>query len=816
MRVFRLGLQAVVFMSFAFPLPAAEGQDSAKLRLPWETLQKLLKLGGDEVRLSWSEFQTLLRHTGVQKTPAYSVVQGEVVLSSAEFTRLVQSLQPPPPAASKSYITRAVYDAGLSGDSVRVQAALRLSLRETVKPLRLDVFPTQAAFEEILLDGRPALAERENGRLFVTVSGPGDHDLRLTYVVRAPQARAAQEFSLSLIRTPITEFRAEIPERYLDIEVSPALQREIFGTARGTRARALLPTTEYVTVRWHPRIPDEAKGPAKVYAESRHLLSIEDDALRVQSRLDLQVMQNNVSRVVLEVPSGFTVIRVTGQDLGEWTERPGKPALLEIPFTYARQGNIALDVTLERLLNEGKNTLSFTGLPVRGALRDRGALAVELLTSAEIPKPRLENLDRVDVQELPVEFVTRSERPLLFAFKFLRPPFSLSLDVEPHRDVGLVSSVIDAGEGTTLLLPDGKRLHRVLYQVKNRERQFLEVQLPADAQLWSAFVSGQPVKPSLSEKKRVLIPLLSAGGSLRRAFLPVEVVFYQETPRYSLLGRPILEFPVPDMVTSRLRWTLYTPKTHRFAYLGRRWERERPVPISLFENKADEHFALRGALSSDRRNAGRFRSMVGSKLKSVPAMSAPMEVQGTQTSKSEVVGAGWTDNEGAACGVPESPAPSGGAGGQDKEIGRLEGLADRVSAVSGVLPIRIDVPALGTPLTFTQDLPESGTLQPLPLWTAKTGLIAALKILAGILALLGLVRFRARWIPPVQNLWVKVRPHLPGLGPLLTPTGSLFAAAVAALLASYPGGLLFFLAVLGFWAAVTRWIFRLLNEGDAS
>ena len=47
--------------------------------------------------------------------------------------------------------------------------------------------------------------------------------------------------------------------------------------------------------------------------------------------------------------------------------------------------------------------------------------------------------------------------------------------------------------------------------MRNNGRQFLEVALPAGASVWSAFVAGQPVRPSLREGK-LLLPIQQSGA----------------------------------------------------------------------------------------------------------------------------------------------------------------------------------------------------------------------------------------------------------------------------------------------------------------
>jgi hypothetical protein len=77
------------------------------------------------------------------------------------------------------------------------------------------------------------------------------------------------------------------------------------------------------------------------------------------------------------------------------------------------------------------------------------------------------------------------------------------------------------GLGETLLIVDANGAYRgqQTYQVNNTTEQFLEIQLPPGARLWTATVSGQPVKPTqvpgATDSDRARIPLIkTAEGDL--------------------------------------------------------------------------------------------------------------------------------------------------------------------------------------------------------------------------------------------------------------------------------------------------------------
>src|SRR5260370_8454766 len=64
-----------------------------------------------------------------------------------------------------------------------------------------------------------------------------------------------------------------------------------------------------------------------------------------------------------------------------------------------------------------------------------------------------------------------------------------------------------------LLSTDGKMLVLARYAVRSNQRNFLKVTLPAGALVWSATLSGNPIRPGLAPDGSLLLPLAKAPSS---------------------------------------------------------------------------------------------------------------------------------------------------------------------------------------------------------------------------------------------------------------------------------------------------------------
>jgi len=150
------------------------------------------------------------------------------------------------------------------------------------------------------------------------------------------------------------------------------------------------------------------------------------------------------------------------------------------------------------------------------------------------------------------------------------------LDIAKHQELPVISTVVDNASGITLFTEDGKLVHRLTYTVRNTWKQFMEVALPKDAELWGTFVNGQPVKPTKNEKEKILIPLnrsRNSEGGL--APFDVELIYFQKATKFGWLGIKKSSFAIPDLMMSRVIWSIYLPFDYSFVRFSGTMEKEK-------------------------------------------------------------------------------------------------------------------------------------------------------------------------------------------------------------------------------------------------
>jgi len=583
--VFTIFLSLFSVLSLYAEEPAT-GKESSEVKISWEEFKKLLKMDTDEIKLSWDEFKKLLAQTGEDVKVEYNIQDGMVVLSREQFKALLEKMKKPdvsPIVPPGDYlITKVEYNGIMAQNSTTFDVTFDLEIfkKERTSYPKIQLMPQGVALRVIELDGRPALVMVENGWYVLTTDKVGQHKVSLSFSVETELDKGPDVLSLTIPRTAITLFNIDIPVTDAKVEIPQAKYITVSKRGNYSNVRAVLSTTSNVALKLHRTVVKEKKKvPAKIYAEVMNLLSVEDNALRVTTTFKLNVLQNSISSVELYIPEGYSVLYVRGQNFQEirdWsTEEVEGRKVLSVPFGGEKEGAILFTIIAEKILTGEGGEIEFDGFQVVKSVRETGFLGIEKKSAAEAEIVGNEDIDVVDIQELPMDLVNMSTRPLILGLRYLRHPFSLTLKVTKHEELSMVNTVIDNASVVFVLLAEGKIISRVIYTMRNTGKQFLELSLPPEAEIWSLYVDGKREIPSKNKDGKFMIPLVRsrvAGESIES--FDVEILYYYKNNSLPLVGSKKLLFPKADVVISKMLWSCYLPLEYRYVHFGGNVEKE--------------------------------------------------------------------------------------------------------------------------------------------------------------------------------------------------------------------------------------------------
>ena len=510
---------------------------------------------------------------GVASTSAQSAVStadGWVVLSVGEYTTLKRSAFPaePEPAAPpvEATLSRIDYNLKVDGDLATGEARLTVDVIKNGW-VRIGM-PDGLIVRDAQLDGRPVnLAMRTRDK------GPGCADLLLsktgrsivTLKIVAPVTTVAGTdiLHLPVSNSAVSHAAIELTRNGVDVRITGGLLLEHLENANGSRWVANGKGGEPLTFAWRRKVDDvRANQPLRLRGSITQLVGLGEDATQINAEVQVEVVQGLANEVRVRLPENLTVNQVSGAMVADWDVAANE---LKVSFIEPVQKSSRFTLSGElRMARDGKLTIPLIRLP--SAERETGGVGIEVLGAGEIKERQPVGLDDAEAGELG-QLISSRQSPSLIAFR-LQPADgkserTLSLNVKRYTPQAVLTANIEEAEYNTLISADGKMLVQSRFAVRNNQRNFLKLTLPATAVLWSASVGGRPIRPGRAPDGSFLLPLeKTRSGDDAPAFV-VEVSYLDRTASWTDKGRARVSLVAVDLPISKSHLLLHHPPLFR-------------------------------------------------------------------------------------------------------------------------------------------------------------------------------------------------------------------------------------------------------------
>jgi hypothetical protein len=222
---------------------------------------------------------------------------------------------------------------------------------------------------------------------------------------------------------------------------------------------------------------------------------------------------------------------------------------------------------------EEKDAVTLPSVTCEGVLRQTGTLGVVKMANVEVHEHSMKGVARIGIDELPEELRYQTNRPIMFAYKYLSPQFNIRLSVVKHDQVGVLEAVVENAHYEALFV-DNQSMHRLMLVMQNSNQQYLALRgLPADARIWSLMVNSVPAKPVRGSDGALLIPLLvgtASNGNLNQGAqkTSVEVAYLSHHEPLGEEGTLLINPPRLDVPISTFLVELQLPQGYDMEFTG--------------------------------------------------------------------------------------------------------------------------------------------------------------------------------------------------------------------------------------------------------
>jgi hypothetical protein len=611
---------------------------------------------------------------------------GWVVISVPDYHALRVKAFPaerePEPPPVDATLTRVDYDVRADSDFASGTATLTVDVLKNGW-VRVPI-PSGLFVREAKLDGKPLSlaslsASKDAGQLSALLSHPGR--AVITLAIALPIATSAGEERVSLPPTfsGVTRVTMEIPRSGVDLSLYGGLFSETSAgknPARGTKWTAYGKGGEPIVFSWRRKIEERHNAlPLRMHGGLTQFVGLGEDSTSVSANVTLDVTQGGAREVRIQLPENVTINQVQGALVGDWEMKPGE---LLITFLEPVEQSASFVITGEASLpREGQVDIPL--LRLENVERETGGVGVDVLGAGEIKEDsvKTQGLQRADASDLG-EPVSSRQSPALLAFRThandAKLQRALHLAVSRYTQQAVLMANVQEARYRVLLTKDGKSLVEARYALRNNQRSFVKITLPPGATLWSASLAGKPIRPGSGPDASLLLPLSKARSGEDAPEFAVEIIYFAPGASWTDKGRMKLALPALDLPISRTGLQVFYPPQFRLsAETGSFHSQDYADPFSAVLTAEIEEPAVDSAVPGGGGSI-EFRSVL---------QTAPGEAMDESM--------GLAQKSAAARQAAQTLV--------DKFHATEKG-----SRASGILPVRINLPAFGPSLYLVSEL----------------------------------------------------------------------------------------------------------------
>jgi len=518
-------------------------------------------------------------------------------------------------------------------------------------------------------EGKSLPLELENGTHTAVLSGPADFAVTLDAGLPLSIEAGRASFSLPVPSAGSARLAIVVPGDHTNVRISPGIITSRSSEKGQTSIEATLVPGQLANIWWTTRETAAPVVPKEVrfLSDVKTLVSVSEADIRIAALADITVVQGEPAQFQIDVPAGFEITGATGASVESSEFESG---VLTLKVTGPAQRSHQFLISMEKSITATKADTPF--LSFRDAQRETGEVLVEGAGTIELTAAESGGLKRMDFKEMNPYLRSLARFPMQAAFRYHRQPNekpALGLAWTRFPDSSVLAAIAERAVVTTLVTTEGRSLTEIKLTIKNQAQPFLKVQLPVGASILSAEVAGEKVKPvEGADGNRV--PLLRAG------FRPVEsytvsFVFMHSGAPFAKKGGSDLSLPKMDLPINLLQWEVFLPERYKVKDFGGDAIAAELLPPSPIYAAAETYDGERGRLMT---------APVGL-TQTVQVMTEATEIRVSQRN--------------------EHDARKNAEKHQTAASSNVTNLQQRIS---GVLPVRVDVPRAGNSYNFVRPL----------------------------------------------------------------------------------------------------------------
>ena len=404
---------------------------------------------------------------------------------------------------------------------------------------------------------------RDTQGYYLLAKGPKAFTIQVTFRVPIQVKGLIYRLSFMPPRAVINHVTLRIAEKGINVvqKTAHSLIKEENGI---TTIETVLSERDTLKLGW--KVEKDSSISRKSRAILHSLASVDKSDISVSSTIVLKHV-GSLNNIAFHFPLNVEIVNVTSLDIEQWaTEKLEESQVIKMTGHSDPRSAVKIDMSYRLRLSSLPADIAIPAVEIMGTDTLEGFLGVEVLGNLEVNAKQVKSGILIPAKNLPKKLWQKAANPLLYGYQFYGNTFRPSLSIRRYQEIQTVVANVYLVDCVTHRTLEGKSITRILYFIRNNDRQFLTLTLPKNSRIWQVFLNGKPVKPAQKDTGEILVPMkksASQGGDLQS--FSIEMGYITEVNKLSLKGDILNQLPAIDIPISYLRWRLYLPEYYEYS-----------------------------------------------------------------------------------------------------------------------------------------------------------------------------------------------------------------------------------------------------------
>jgi hypothetical protein len=223
-----------------------------------------------------------------------------------------------------------------------------------------------------------------------------------------------------------------------------------------------------------------------IYTEGLHLLSLTDNVMYGSTAFSYRITGAPVDVLSFKILAGLQNIEFIGKDVVNW-EKEGKE-IYKVKLRKKVLGDYNIGVSFTQKIGED-GAILLGGVNCVGVDTQTGFVVLASQQNMMVKEINAAGMIEIPIDEIPKSYHLLINAPVIKSFKYVNENHNGRAIIEPFHKEELVTSLIEMMNVETKVFlrekGDAEAVTTVLYNIKNTNGQYLTLELPENAVIWS-------------------------------------------------------------------------------------------------------------------------------------------------------------------------------------------------------------------------------------------------------------------------------------------------------------------------------------------